>query len=83
MLAGHETPLDAHRRLLPEDVVEHVAEQVRVPASEFGFYEWSGFTIEYHRHRVSTHVGFRTCTTELAVWPAEEVAHAGDGSDYT
>lgn len=68
------------RSELPDDVVEHVAKQVRVPASEFGFYEWSGSTIEYHRHQIRTHLGFRTCTTEdatkLAVWLAEEVAHA-------
>ncbi|WP_228640365.1 DUF4158 domain-containing protein [Microtetraspora sp. AC03309] len=61
-------------------MVEHVAKQVRVPASEFGFYEWSGSTIEYHRNQIRTHLGFRTCTTEdatkLAVWLAEEVAHA-------
>lgn len=60
--------------------MEHVAKQVRVPASEFGFYEWSGSTIEYHFHQIRTHLGFRTCTTEdaakLAVWLAEEVAHA-------
>lgn len=57
-----------------------MAKQVRVPASELGFYEWSGSTIEYHRHQIRTHLGFRTCTTEdatkLAVWLAEEVAHA-------
>ncbi|MGI5271817.1 DUF4158 domain-containing protein [Nonomuraea sp. CA-218870] len=49
-------------------------------SSEFGFYEWSGSTIEYHRHQIRTRLGFRTCTTEdaakLAVWPAGEVAHA-------
>ncbi|MEU8398350.1 DUF4158 domain-containing protein [Nonomuraea sp. NPDC048892] len=68
------------RSELPDDVVEHVAKQVQVPASEFGFYEWSGSTIEYHRSQIRTHLGFRTCTTadatKLAVWLAEEVAHA-------
>ncbi|MEV4577053.1 DUF4158 domain-containing protein [Nonomuraea jabiensis] len=44
-------------------MVEHVAKQVRVPVSELGFYEWSGSTIEYHRHQIRTHLGFRTCTT--------------------
>ncbi|GAA3446976.1 DUF4158 domain-containing protein [Planomonospora venezuelensis] len=48
----------------PEDVVEHVAKQVRVPASELGFYEWSGSTIEYHRSQMS-----RTMTTSTpASW---------------
>ena len=37
------------RSELPDDVVEHVAKQVQVPAAELGFYEWSGSTIEYHR----------------------------------
>ncbi|MEU4725654.1 DUF4158 domain-containing protein [Nonomuraea dietziae] len=35
------------RSELPDQVVEHVAKQVQVPASELGFYEWSGSTIEY------------------------------------
>ncbi|GAA1612380.1 hypothetical protein GCM10009733_005530 [Nonomuraea maheshkhaliensis] len=68
------------RSELPDDVVEHVAKQVRVPVSELGFYEWSGSTIEYHRHQIRTHLGFRTCTTadatKLAVWLAEKGAHA-------
>ena len=61
-------------------MVEHVAKQVGVPASELGFYEWSGSTIEYHRSQIRTHLGFRTCTTadatKLAVRLAENVAHA-------
>ncbi|WP_152990271.1 DUF4158 domain-containing protein [Sphaerimonospora mesophila] len=68
------------RSVLPDDVVEHVAKRVQVPASELGFYEWSGSTIKYHRSQIRTHLGFRTCTTadatKLAVWPAEHVAHA-------
>jgi hypothetical protein len=68
------------RSELSDDVVEHVAKQVHVAASELGFYEWSGSTIEYHRQQIRTHLGFRTCTTadatKLAVWLAENVAHA-------
>ncbi|MEV4475327.1 Tn3 family transposase [Nonomuraea sp. NPDC049504] len=59
---------------------QHVAKQVQIAASELGFYEWSGSTIEYHRSQIRTHLGFHTCTTEdatkRAVWLAEEVAHA-------
>ncbi|GAB3214239.1 hypothetical protein GCM10027294_52970 [Marinactinospora endophytica] len=33
----------------PDEVVGFVARQVKVPATDFGFYEWSGRTIEYHR----------------------------------
>ncbi|MGP3920339.1 DUF4158 domain-containing protein [Nonomuraea sp. 10N515B] len=68
------------RSELPDDVVEHVAKQVQVPASELGFYEWSGSTIEYHRSQIRTHLGFRTCTTadatKLAGWLTENIAHA-------
>ena len=68
------------RSELPDDVVEHVAKQVQVRASELGFYEWSGSSIEYHRSQIRTHLGFRTCTTadaiKLAGWLAENIAHA-------
>lgn len=58
------------RSELLDDVVEHVAKQVQVPASELGFYEWSGSTIEYHRSQIRTHLGFRTCMS----WPAAATA---------
>ncbi|MFB4269952.1 DUF4158 domain-containing protein [Nonomuraea sp. GTA35] len=45
------------RSELPEDVVDHVAKHVRVPASELGFYEWSGSTIECHRSQIRTAPG--------------------------
>ncbi|MGJ6964802.1 DUF4158 domain-containing protein [Streptosporangium sp. G11] len=68
------------RSELPDDMIDHVAKQVQVPASELGFYEWSGSTIEYHRHQIRTHLGFRTCTTadatKPAMWPTWKVAHA-------
>ncbi|MFI6748463.1 DUF4158 domain-containing protein [Actinomadura luteofluorescens] len=68
------------RSELGDEVVEHVAKQVQVPASEFGFYEWSGSTIEYHRGQIRTHLGFRVCTTadadKVTVWLAENGAHA-------
>lgn len=35
--------------------VDHVAKQVKVPASELGLYEWSGSTIEYHRSQILFH----------------------------
>jgi TnpA family transposase len=68
------------RSELPEEAVEHVAKQVKVPASELGLYEWSGSTIEYHRSQIRKHLGFRTCSTadaaKVAVWLAENVAQA-------
>jgi Domain of unknown function (DUF4158) len=40
------------RSELPDEAIEFVARQVMVPASDMGFYEWPGRTIEYHRdHR--------------------------------
>ena len=52
----------AGRSELPDEVVAFVAKQVKVPASELGFYEWSGSTIEYHRNQVREHFGFRVCS---------------------
>lgn len=68
------------RSELADEVIEHVAKQVQVPASELGFYEWSGSTIEYHRNQIRTHLGFRACSTadaaKVTVWLTENVAHA-------
>lgn len=40
------------RSELAGDAVEFVARQPGVPASDLGFYEWSGHTFEYHRAQV-------------------------------
>jgi hypothetical protein len=37
---------------LADGVVGFVARQVGVPASDLDFYEWSGWTIEYHRSQI-------------------------------
>lgn len=64
----------------PDEVVEYVARQVRVPAAEFGLYEWSGRTIEYHRAQIRDHLGFRECSVadadKLTNWLTANVAHA-------
>jgi len=39
---------------LSDAVIEFVARQVGVDASDLGFYEWSGRTIEYHRPEYSS-----------------------------
>src|SRR5690625_2627613 len=49
------------RSELPDEAVSFVARQVKVSASEFSFYEWSGRTIEYHRSQIRDHLGFRVC----------------------
>jgi len=65
---------------LPASVVEFVAGQVGVDASELGFYEWAGRTIEYHRNQIRAHLGFRVATIsdqeKLTAWLANNVAHA-------
>ncbi|MGY4765284.1 DUF4158 domain-containing protein [Kribbella sp. CWNU-51] len=59
---------------LPDDAVRFVADQVKVPASEIGLYEWTGRTIERHRAQIRRHLGFRECSVEdadkLAGWLA-------------
>src|SRR5882724_3015246 len=68
------------RAEFPDDVVEHVARQLKAPAGDFGFYEWSGRTIERHRGEIRSHLGFRECSVEdadkLTDWLAVSVAHA-------
>jgi Domain of unknown function (DUF4158) len=39
------------RSELPDEAVEFVAKQVKVPASDMGFYEWSGSTLKNHAAR--------------------------------
>ncbi|MGI8447798.1 MAG: DUF4158 domain-containing protein [Streptosporangiaceae bacterium] len=64
------------RSELSDAVVGFVARQLGMDASELGFYEWSGSTIEYHR----AHLGFRVATVadqeKLTEWLAISVAHA-------
>lgn len=61
-------------------VVGFVARQVGVSAADFGSYEWSGSTIEYHRSQIRAHLGFRVATIrdqeKLTAWLAANVAHA-------
>jgi Domain of unknown function (DUF4158) len=45
----------------PDAAVEHGARQVGVPSAELAFYEWSGRTIEFHRHQIRRALGFREC----------------------
>ena len=55
------------------------------PASDLGFYEWSGSTIEYHRAQIRRHLGFRECTAEdagkLTEWLAASVCQAERRAD--
>lgn len=62
------------RSELPDAAVEFVARQVGVLASDLGFYEWTGRTIEYHRAQVRSRSGFRECTVADADKLTESLA---------
>ena len=68
-----------------DGVVRFVAGQLGVDASDLGFYEWSGRTIEYHRAQIRDHLCFRVATLEdqerLTAWLAESVAQAERRAD--
>ncbi|MEW2161029.1 DUF4158 domain-containing protein [Streptomyces sp. NPDC007189] len=50
----------------PDEVVEFVARQMKVPAADFDAYQWSGSTIEYHRAQIREHLGFLVCSVQDA-----------------
>ena len=56
-----------------------------MPASDLGFYEWSGRTFKYRRAQVRRHLGFRECSTEdaakLTEWLAVGVCRAERRAD--
>jgi hypothetical protein len=68
------------RSELPDEAVEWLARQVKVPASDLGFYEWSGSSPKYHRAQIRRHFGFRECSVadqeKLTEWLAAHVANA-------
>jgi TnpA family transposase len=68
------------RSELPDEAVEFVARQVKVPAADLGFYEWVGRTAEYHRAQIRAHLGFRECSMadadKLTTWLTREVCQA-------
>lgn len=61
-------------------MVEFVAKQVRVPASDLGFYDWQGRQIKAHRAEIRRALGFRECSVvdgeKLTAWLAEDVAQS-------
>ncbi len=73
------------RAEFPGEVVAFVARQMKVPGADFGLYEWSGRTIEYHRSQIREHLGFRVCSVQdaekLTAWLAVSVAHAERNAD--
>jgi hypothetical protein len=47
---------------VPDNVVEFVAGQLGVPASDMGFYDWDGRQIKRHRVEIRRATGFRECS---------------------
>jgi TnpA family transposase len=66
---------------VPAAALEHVAQQVGVPAERWPEYEWQGRTIEYHRAQIRFQLGFREATvsdaTALTDWLIEKVGPYG------
>ena len=62
---------------VPLTVVDHVAQQVGVPAGLWAQYAWEGRTIEYHRAQIRQHLGFREATVAdgetLVTWLYEQI----------
>ena len=62
------------------EVVEFVARQVGVAASDLGFYDWSGRQIKAHRAEIRAHLGLRECSVadagKLTEWLAGHVTQA-------
>lgn len=68
-------PVDASE--LPAAVVDFVARQLKVPASELAGYGWDGRTMKYHRAQIRGDRGFREATREdergMIEWLAAEL----------
>lgn len=62
---------------LPDEAVEFVARQVKVPAADIAFYDWDGRQIKAHRRELRETLGWRPCSVadaeKLTDWLAEHV----------
>ena len=62
---------------VPLTVVDHIAQQVGVPADTWAQYAWDGRTIEYQRAQIRQHLGFREATVAdgetLVTWLSEQI----------
>ncbi|MGH3671502.1 MAG: DUF4158 domain-containing protein [Pseudonocardiaceae bacterium] len=73
------------RSEVPDEAVAFVGGQLGLPASELGFYDWTGRTVERHRAEIRQMLGFRECTLadqDAAVdWLVEHVTTAEQRHD--
>ena len=64
----------------PDEVVEHVARQVKCSPADLGLYDWGGRSVERHRREIRDHLGFRECSVadaaKLVDWLAVNVTSA-------
>ena len=62
---------------VPLTVVDHLAQQVGVPADAWAQYAWDGRTIECHRAQIRQHLGFREATVAdgetLVTWLCAQI----------
>ncbi|GAA2619948.1 hypothetical protein GCM10010425_12690 [Streptomyces spororaveus] len=54
------------RAEFPDEVVEFVARQMKVPTAVFDSCQWSGSRMEYHRAQAREVLGFRMCSVQDA-----------------
>jgi TnpA family transposase len=61
-----------HRHEIPVSAIAHVAQQLEVPASALGAYDWTGRSIKHHRAAIRALLGVREATVQdahdLAAW---------------
>ena len=62
---------------LPDEAVEFIAKQVKVPAADIAFYDRDGRQIKAHRRELREALGWRPCSVpdaeKLTAWLAEHV----------
>jgi TnpA family transposase len=71
---------------VPLMVVDHLAQQVGVPAHAWAQYAWYGRTIEYHRAQIRQHLGFREATVAdgemLVTWLCAQILPTTRRTDH-
>jgi hypothetical protein len=71
---------------VPRMAIDHLAQQVGVPADAWAQYAWYGRTIEYHRAQIRQHLGFREATVAdgemLVTWLCEQILPTTRRTDH-
>lgn len=68
----YEGHFPAAKQDIPRVIVDYVANQLRLEASLYAQYDWTGRTITNHRTQIRDHFGFRDATSadfdEMTAW---------------